>query len=540
MAGAKRLVLSGRCPNKNFLMFDQQFWNEWSVKEEENYQLIKGEKKYLKKSYFHLDKRFWFPDRKNEIANIVKNKLLITNKVSGKKTYWSFCPFQRVLIKTPRYNWDEENESYFLKNKIRPICFASHIDSLILGYYAFALTKKYETYIEEKGFNECVLAYRSNFGGKCNIQFSKEVFDYIKQKQICTAVALDIKGYFDHIDHKRLKEAWKEVLGGPIPDDQFKIYKALTQYSYVNEGSIIRKYNIDLRKLRREGKMPSSFLDIIEGEKPFEKFEKLRKDNLIVVNNKPDKKTNRLRGIPQGSSISALMSNVYLIFFDELMYKKSVEEGFLYRRYCDDIMIVCEPNRAEELKHFAINKISEELLIIQDKKVETTDFFLNSKGNLRAFNRKKIKELNLVRIPARDEKRVYKALQYLGFEFDGQNIRIRSSSLSRYFRKMKARLDKTVSMAYSPNAKSNRIFKRQIFERYTHLGHRNFLSYAYKASLQEYTNSEGTIKAGMNSLAIRQQLNRHFTILINSLKAKNRKQFNKKLYEGKVVNPMIV
>jgi RNA-directed DNA polymerase len=122
------------------------------------------------------------------------------------------------------------------------------------------------------------------------------------------------------------------------------------------------------------------------------------------------------------------------------------------------------------LKKFIIELVRNKFfLTIQDRKVDITDFFENSKGHIRAFNRKKKEQLHLTTITPQDEKRVYKPMQYLGFEFDGQNIRIRNSSLSRYFKKLRARLDKTVCMAYSPNTKGARIFERQIFERYTHL-----------------------------------------------------------------------
>jgi RNA-directed DNA polymerase len=433
-------------------------------------------------------------------------------------------------MKIPRYRYQEEFKTYELDTKIRPICFAAHVDSLIFSYYAYALTKVYESFINKEGFSQCVLAYRSNLGGQSNIQFAKEVFDYIKEKKECTAVALDIKGYFDHIDHVILKENWQKVVGGPLPEDQYKIYKLLTRYSYINQSSILKKYKVDLRALKKENKYLNTLLDVVPGTKDYEKFNQLRTNRIIVTNNIPDKKTGRYNGIPQGSALSALLSNVYLIEFDKLLCAKSQEEGFLYRRYCDDIIVVCNTSKAKELQCYIVDLILNKFyLTIQSEKVDITDFFVNSKEYIRAFSRKKIEKLKISAVTGANEKRAYKPLQYLGFEFDGQNIRLRSSSLSRYFRKMKARLDKTVHMAYSPNAKSDRIFKKQIFERYTHLGRRNFLSYAYKASLREFTNGDKMTKPGMNSPAIRKQLQRHFSVLMNSLAAKNIRRFNHKL-----------
>ena len=232
-----------------------------------------------------------------------------------------------------------------LETKIRPICFASHVDSLIFGFYSFALTRKYESFIKAKGFDECVLAYRSDLG-KCNIQFAKEVFDHIKDRKGCVAIALDIKGYFDNIDHLKLKEAWSKILGGCLPRDQFKLFETLTHYSYVNKKTLLRHFRINLKKQ----KAPKTLLDLIPGMRNFEKFNILRRHKLLVKNSKPSKETKRMAGIPQGSALSALLSNIFLIDFDKMMFEKSKQEGFFYRRYCDDIIIICDEGKEDILQ----------------------------------------------------------------------------------------------------------------------------------------------------------------------------------------------
>lgn len=524
----------------------EEFWKSWSEQEETNYKVIKNKSgkdsnKYLKKGYTHFDLRFWFPERKDELKALLKNGLRFYNKKHQTEEWWPFSPFLKILLKTPRYKYQQAEGHYDLETKIRPICFASHIDGLIFGFYAYALTKKYEAYIAKEGFSECPLAYRSNLDGKCNIQFSKEVFEEIKRRGNCSTIALDIKGYFDHIDHKKLKEKWIQVIGEKLPPDQFKLYKALTEYSYVSKNSILRKYDIDLKKLAHP---PSTLLDLVPGKKDYEKYQRLRDDRLIVTNDKlkvlkkessnPIDTTPRKFGIPQGSGMSALLSNIYLIDFDKDLNEGAKNEGFFYRRYCDDILIVCDSDKAEKIQKEIIEKIKNEYYLeIQDKKVELTEFRPNSKGIIRAFNKKKESKAGLQTTNANNESLYYKPLQYLGFEFNGQNIYIRSSSLSRYFRKMKGRIIKTVVMAYSDNGKDNKIWKKQIFERYSHLGNRNFLTYAYNASKEFYKNSKDEEKEGMNSPAIRKQLSKHFTVLVNTLNSKNNQRFLYKEYKGK-------
>lgn len=518
------------------LLEDDEFeiyWKGWSEQEETNYKIVTDKngnsvRKYLKKGYTHFDLRFWFPKRKNELKKILQSGLRVYNKHHKRDEWWAFSPFLKILIKTPRYKYQQDDGQYELETKIRPICFASHLDSLIFGFTSYVLTRKYETYIEKEGLHDCVLAYRSNLDGKCNIQFSKEVFEEIRKRKNCIAVALDIKGYFDHINHVILKEKWSKVLGEPLPEDQFKIFKALTQYSYVTKNSILKKYRINLNKLSNT---PKSLLELVQGDKDFEKYGQLRKDKLIVKNNKPGS----LIGIPQGSAMSALLSNIYLIDYDKMMIEKGLKEGFFYRRYCDDILIVCDSDKALDLEKFAIEQIKENYhLEIQQEKVEMSEFRLNSKGKIRSFNKKKMEKDGIIFPDEQNEKYYYKSLQYLGFEFNGQTIFIRSASLSRYFRKMKSRIVKTVSMAYSDKSKSNKIWKEQLFHRYTHLGKRNFLRYAYNASKREYQNSKGENKIGMDSPAIKKQLSRHFEILLKTLNDKNEARFLWKEGKGKI------
>jgi RNA-directed DNA polymerase len=337
------------------------------------------------------------------------------------------------------------------------------------------------------------------------------------------------------INHVKLKEKWIKVIGDNLPPDQFRLYKALTEYSYVNRNSILKKYEINLEKLKKDSIYIASLFQLIPGKQYHEKFQKLRDDKLIVINNKPKNEPDVRKGIPQGSGMSSVLSNIYLIDFDKDLSIRAKNGEFFYRRYCDDIVIICDSDKAENLKNEIIEKIDKECLLeIQDKKVELTEFRPNSVGKIRAFNKKKQYKLGIAHTNEKNEKLFYKSLQYLGFEFNGQDIHIRASSLSRYFRKMKGRIIKTVLMAYSDNSKSNSIWKKQIFEKYSHLGNRNFLTYAYNASKEFYKNSNGVQKEGMNSSAIKRQLSRHFTILQNTLNSKNNQRFKNKKYLGKV------
>ena len=74
-------------------------------------------------------------------------------------------------------------------------------------------------------------------------------------------------------------------------------------------------------------------------------------------------------------------------------------------------------------------------------------------------------------------------IQYLGFEFDGQNAFIRSSSLSRYARRINLKVDKAINDAYKNRTGTEevKIYRKGLYKALTDLGSRNFISYANRA-----------------------------------------------------------
>lgn len=506
-------------PLKTFMkrIFSEELWQEYVEKVEDGFSL---------KTYPQLDPYFNFPEDKKKLYQIISDSSL---KRMGN---YDFVPLIKVLQKTPRYRYQVGEDDYGLETKIRPISYASHFDTYIYGFYAFALNKIYQGYIKDNGFQDVVLAYRSDLGGKCNIQFAKEAFDQVKQANDnngeCSVIALDIKGYFDHIDHEILKRLWCKIIDeDKLPLDQYKVFRSLTKYSYVNYSSFLKHFNINLRKLEKQQKkkhkgkerIPKGYQSLVDlipdsfnGPSFLNKMELLRKRNLITINRNKERSMSK-NGIPQGSAMSALLSNMYLADFDNKVFDKGQKEGFVYRRYCDDLLIICRPDQVNSLKAYMMDLISREYrLTIQDKKTEVIDFKPSVSGQIRSYKRK-YNEKNKTFNPLPNENGNFRNLQYLGFEFNGVNIYIRPGSLSRYFRKMKARIVKTVSMAYSKNSKSDVIFKQQIYSRYSHLGKRNFLTYALNSSKKYYRNSQRDIKEGMDSPSIKRQIASHMNIL---------------------------
>jgi len=506
----------------NGIIYSDDLWERFVEK------IVKADKP---KTYKQFDNIFDFAKQSHKI------KALVSDPTFNKIGKHSFVPLLKILVKTPRYKFDDTINTYDLETKIRPISFSSHLDSYIYSFYAYALTEAYQNFIKINEFDPCVLAYRSDLNGDCNIQFAKKAFDIIKEmiasNGTCATIALDITGYFDNIDHDLLKEKWCAVIDTKeLPLDQYKVFRSLTAYSYVGKASFLKHFGIDTEKAEKFHNLLDLIPDGLGGASYLEKFNLIRKRQL-VVRNKPKRNPDNTysnRGIPQGSPMSSVLSNIYLVDFDRWLSNLGKVMGFHYLRYCDDLLIICKSKDVVYLNNEVIKEIKDKYkLAINQKKTELVEFRPNHNGKIRGFN---IKKSRGKRTTKANEQQFYQNLQYLGFEFNGENIYIRPGSLSRYFRKAKGRVLKTMMMAYGKRSKKEKISKKQLYFRYSHFGRRNFITYAQNASKKEYANSEGLVKQGLDSKSIKRQLSSHFAILEKDLR-KTSQEFatakNKKL-----------
>lgn len=487
------------------MSFDSQIWSEFEIKAKTSFP----------KSYAHFDRPFNI-----EIA-LAELKSLLGDPSGRGIAQHPFLPFLKIILKTPRYRYEEELGTYALKTKERPISFASHFDALIISYFDLLLKRRYQEFIRSKGFSESVLAYRDDLNGLCNIQFAKEVFDQVKHRStptgLYTAMGFDIKGYFDSIPHGELKKQWSTVLGVPKLDaNTFAVFKTLTAYSYTNSDSLKKHFNYT--------RVPKGkcLLDVMpktmtKASRSHEIFNYLRSRKLIVQNKAVLKITDPNHplgigelpvGIPQGSPISATLSNVYLLQFDMHMYNFCSNMGCIYRRYCDDIIIVCKTKDKTYLHNRLCQQIDFHGLTIQSKKTEIIDFrFVNK--HLLAFDGHPKAILDR-----------RKKLQYLGFEFDGERVYLRPGSLSTYFRKMKSGIRNTLIKAYGKKSQGPKLLIKDLIESYSHIGRNNFVAYAYRSASNTYGRGK-RIKQGFDSPQIRNQLSRHFQILLSEINQEN-------------------
>ncbi|MGB5989289.1 MAG: antiviral reverse transcriptase Drt2 [Marinifilaceae bacterium] len=450
-------------------MLQEDIFDFWVAKEKK----IVSRKK---RKYPHFDPKIDFFKNIKFYKNYFNNPLNIARH--------SFYPFIKMELETPRYKKISNNgvngRPIRVKDiKKRPLAYCAHFDAFIYSWFSTLLTKKYEKLIEKEKISQNVLAYIEK--GASNIEFSHEVFEYIKSKGECVTLAFDITSFFDGLDHEHLKKMWCKVLDvSKLPNDHFKVFKSLTKYSYVVKKDLENEFPFLIKK-RDKG----DFIDLICTPKEFRsrvRGNSLIRNNCNKIKLKDSEREGELCGILQGSPLSACLSNIYMLEFDVLINKIVSDVGGLYRRYCDDIIIVVDSENGDKIKKQVQDKIRLFHLEINNSKTEVTKFIFDKVGELRGY----------------DNNHKYRNLQYLGFEFNGQNTYIRSSSMSRYNRRMSAMIRKNLKAAYGSKSIGNKVFKKKLYERYSDVGKRNFITYAERAS--EYMQSSTIKKQCRNSL----------------------------------------
>lgn len=402
---------------------------------------------YKPRNYLHFD----LPIGRDKAKKLVSNPKHVASH--------SFLPFISYKISSRKIYKDNGQIKY--KEKERPIAFAAHADSHIYAYYKTLLDEKYESALASQQFGDSILAFRAL--GKSNIDFAKQAFQTIKDMGECSVIGLDISGFFDNLDHKILKKNWARLLNSTgLPDDHYSVFKSITKFSIVDRVKLYKHLGISQNNPQVKNRRVCSIEDFRT---------RVRAGGLI-------EKNLLSKGIPQGSPISAFLSNVYMYEFDRVVYDAVEEQGGKYFRYCDDMLFIVPQEWRDKIAGFARIEIKKLKIDINPKKTEIRDFNYQN-GALRSD----------------------KPLQYLGFLFDGNQVLLRSSSLARYSERMRRGVrfaKKTAKRANKIRARKGEpikpLYKKKLYERYSHLGRRNFVRYGLRAA------------DGLNSRAIKKQL----------------------------------
>lgn len=333
-----------------------------------------------------------------------------------------FRRFSKYLEKMQRIETSQETSDVII-NKLRPIKYASHQDTQIFSYYRAILASRYESILNQFNLTNNVIAYRkiptheNPRKNKCNIHYAKEAFDEIVKRGDAAAITLDIKGFFESLEHAFLYKKWCQILGNEeLPKDHQLVFKNITDYSVVNQHDCYESLGLISRDGKKKKFLHCPFY-IFKHKKKLCSSEEYRTkivgQGLVQKNDYGMKAIPQ--GIPQGSPISDVLANMYMLDFDIKMATLAEEKGAYYRRYSDDILWICSPEDAESIEIATkeyIKKQGNGTLLIGEEKTTRTKFFktgmeLNFRGDL---------------------------FSYLGFSFDGKRALYRDKTISNYMR----------------------------------------------------------------------------------------------------------
>lgn len=387
------------------------------------------------KPYAHFDRRV------SLAMPFIRNYIMNKDKIAAH----SFYPFIHFEKEKKKFNAKDDKIIYIKiggdekgnkDRKKREICYCSHFDRCVYQRYAFLLNYYYNIFAKDNNIDDNAIAYRDNIG-KNNIYFAKKAFDSIQNFSKCFVLVGDFKGFFDRIDHQYLKQMICKVLGVErLEKDYFSVFKNITRYSWWDWKDIVKSSGevITTRGLR---KIINS-KDTILTKEQFNKNKKYIKKNLSGV------------GIPQGSPISAVLSNIYMVDFDKDIKKYVTDNNGIYMRYSDDFIIIIPFNNMqtdiEKYKNFILSYINS----MKDKvELEENKTLLYVYKNNKIYKDNKNSNIN-----------------YLGFVFDGSSVKIRPKAITKYYYRMRRKAH-TIGRCNWISPKGNHISAKKLYGIYS-------------------------------------------------------------------------
>ncbi|MBC2025621.1 reverse transcriptase domain-containing protein [Listeria booriae] len=410
------------------------------------------------KTYLHFDNRMKYENVKNYVENPKKIEK------------HSFFPLIQYTSSFERYDRDKGKRP--VKIKDRTIMYAAHLDGFIYSYYGRKLNTSYNTWVLENDIDECSIAYRDNKAGKCNIDFAAELINQICEYKDCFIMVGDYKNFFETLNHSILKERLKEVLSvNELRKDWYQVYKSVTKYRYIEKDLINKKFGKDgqiKEKLRNKKKerLKTGVKKRIKWSyfQTYPEFREFIRSCGVNLNTSA-------KGIPQGTAMSAILANVYMIKLDQQIKNLVTSHMGIYRRYSDDFIIVIPRNASNTKETFQKIKESTESLIGESGLTLQT-----TKTKIYAFQEHRIFNL---------ETSQRTAIDYLGFVFDGENVRMRQKSPYKFYRKAYQLIEIAKKKSIEKDTKKI-LYRGDIYNLYSDRGigrepYGNFITYAMRS-----------------------------------------------------------
>lgn len=385
------------------------------------------------KRYAHFDKRvsLAMPSIRQYVMN------------SQKIAVHSFYPFIHFTKTISRFGKKEP--------KVRELYYCSHLDRCVYQRYAFLLNQKYNKHIEDTAIDNVAIAYRDNLG-KNNIDFAKEAFNAIRAQEHCLVIVGDFTEFFDRLDHHYLKKMMCNLLDtDKLPQDYFAVFKNITRFASWDWKLLVEQSGNSITERGIRTKLNKQ--DTIFTKAQFQQH----KENII--------KNNMSYGIPQGSPISAVLSNIYMLEFDKEISSYVWGHNGTYMRYSDDFLIVLpygNEQKIQEHENFIFSQV--DCIAGLDLQKEKTSVYIFENELITTF-------------PAKETSKI----DYLGFIFDGVNIKLRPKAITKYYYRMR-RKARNIGRSNWQSPKGRYISAKNLYNIYSGSGkQQTFIDYAKRA-----------------------------------------------------------
>ncbi|MBW1605860.1 reverse transcriptase/maturase family protein [Lactobacillus sp. Sy-1] len=333
---------------------------------------------------------------------------------ADKVVKYRFHPFILRYQESKIYHRAQRNHRSYVDYKKRPISLVAHHDELVYSHYSATLNDSYEDYLDRNHLFKVPTAYRKRLKGS-NITAAKEIFDAIVNLDDCWIIKGDFKHFFDNIRHSILRKNLCKVLNvTKLPADWAAIFKSLTKYRYVKKTELEPAMKVVFPERNKSDYYTKSHQEL--GTLLHSGQVKLYGPNQL--------------GIPQGTAISAVLANIYMVELDAKINQLVAAAGGIYRRYSDDFVIVIPKaaHQTEAALDDFITTVKTVCSTATKLTIETHKTKVFSYRSVDGINRKFDHQFH----PA--------WFDYLGFLFNGKVVRMRPKSIYKFHYKSKKML----------------------------------------------------------------------------------------------------